>query len=99
MTVVDSETPTQSSASGHVFLVYASLLSKLSPCSLFPAGLSVSCMCSFFSSLSSLFALSFRCRGFSRHGGSEPCVERRFREIRRDGVEKRLHMMLVEFET
>jgi hypothetical protein len=41
MTVVDSETPTQSSASGHVFLVYASLLSKLSPCSLFPAGLSV----------------------------------------------------------
>jgi hypothetical protein len=35
------------------------------------------------------FALSSRCRGFSRHGGSEPCVERRFREIRTDGVEKR----------
>ena len=36
-----SRVATQSSASGHVFLVYASLLSKLSPYSLFPAGLSV----------------------------------------------------------
>jgi hypothetical protein len=87
MTVVDSETPTQSSASGHVFLVYASLLSKLSPCSLFPAGLSVLYVFLF---LVAFFAFApLVIFGFSRHGGSEPCVERRFREIRTDGVEKR----------
>ena len=87
MTVVDSETPTQSSASGHVFLVYALTLfalalssqfavlviSELSPCLLFPAGLS--CMCSFFSSLSSLLLFPADAAGSLVLGGREPCVE------------------------